>query len=191
MTKMSKYDKREFVSLLIEQGEDFRALKRVYFDEATETDRQILQEVVLPRVDLQAEIYITDYTKKLQDYHARKARLAVVQELKRENRFVTVSDKKTGKFDNVSEMSYESKGASGISVVTGASTSSKKMKKPKNLSKRNVQENSPFEEEFLVEKLNELKLEDEEVRQVGHLCDCMLQFGFVDKCKALVQAVKE
>lgn len=191
MTKMSTYDKREFVSLLLEQGEDFRALKRVFFDESLEADRQTLREIVLPRVDLQAEIYITDFTKKLQDFYARKARLAVVQELKRENRFVAISEKKGGKFDNVSEMSYESKGASGISVVTGASTTSKKMKKPKNLSKRNVQENSPFEEEFLVEKLNELRLEDEEVRQVGHLCDCLLQYGFVEKCRQLVQVVGE
>jgi hypothetical protein len=96
-----------------------------------------------------------------------------------------------GKFDSVSEMSYDSKGTSGVSVVTGASTQSKKMKKPRNLSKRNIQENSPFEEEFLVEKLNDLKIEEAEVKDICNLADCMLMFGQISKCKEVIVAFKK
>lgn len=96
-----------------------------------------------------------------------------------------------GKFDSVSEMSYDSKGTSGISVVTGASTMSKKMKKPRNLSKRNIQENSPFEEEYLVEKLNETKIEDSEVKEICNLADSLLMFGQISKCKELITAFKK
>ncbi len=87
-------------------------------------------------------------------------------------------------------MSYDTKGTSGISVVTGASTMSKKMKKPRNLSKRNIQENSPFEEEYLVEKLNDLKIEEAEIKDICNLLDCLLMFGQVAKCKELITAFK-
>lgn len=88
-------------------------------------------------------------------------------------------------------MSYDSKGTSGISVVTGASTQSKKMKKPRNLAKRNIQENSPFEEEYLVEKLNELKIEDAEIKEICNLVDCLLMFGMTDKTKELLNTFKK
>jgi hypothetical protein len=88
-------------------------------------------------------------------------------------------------------MSYDSKGTSGISVVTGASTQSKKMKKPKNLAKRNIQENSPFEEEYLVEKLNELKIEENETKEICNLVDCMMVFGMIPKAKEVLIAFKK
>ena len=191
MTKMADFDKKEYVILLVEHAADFRSLKRLFFDNAQESERDIISGVVVPQLDLHFEIFLTNFTKKTQDFHARKARLSTVQQMKEENTFVTVVERKGGKFDNVSEMSYDSKGTSGISVVTGASTMSKKMKKPKNLSKRNVQENSPFEEEYLVEKLNEVKVEEEEIREVGNLCDCLLMFGMVDRCKTLLESVKQ
>jgi hypothetical protein len=87
-------------------------------------------------------------------------------------------------------MSYDSKGTSGVSVVTGASTMSKKMKKPRNLSKRNIQENSPFEEEYLVEKLNDTKIEETEIKNICNLADCLLLFGQIPKCKELISAFK-
>jgi hypothetical protein len=96
-----------------------------------------------------------------------------------------------GRFDNVSEMSYESKGTSGISVVTGASSASKKMKKPKNLSKRNIQENSPFEEEFLVEKLNEQVLEESEITKICNVLECLVQFGMMEKAVELYKSSVE
>ena len=196
LRSMSSYNKREYVTLLVERGDDFRALKKLYFRADDAEDQDIVATIIKPKLDLQAEIAISTYTKKTQEVATRKARLTTVQEMKKDQTILTVGvanevvDGKSGRFDNVSEMSYESKGTAGISVVTGASSMSKKMKKPRNLVKRNIQENSPFEEDYLVEKLNELKLEDNELRDVSSLLDCLLLFGMVDKAKEIIEVVE-
>ena len=93
LTQKSSYSKKEYVSLLVEQGDDFRALKKIYF-KPTEEDQALITSVILPKLDLQCEILITDYTKKSQDVMAKKARLKVVQDMKRDNVFVIVKERK-------------------------------------------------------------------------------------------------
>lgn len=90
LSQRSSYSKREFVTLLVEQGDDLRALKKIYFKD-TDEDQDLLSSVVLPKLDLLSEIMITDYTKKSQDVLARKARLKTVQDMKRDNVFVVVA----------------------------------------------------------------------------------------------------
>jgi hypothetical protein len=92
LTQKSSYSKKEYVSLLVEQGDDFRALKKIYF-KPTEEDQALITSVILPKLDLQCEILITDYTKKSQDVMAKKARLKVVQDMKRDNVFVIVKER--------------------------------------------------------------------------------------------------
>lgn len=89
LSSMQAYTKQEYVSLLVDKGDDFRALKKIPFQN-TEEDQAILESVVLPKLDLQSEIMITDYTKKCQDIAAKKARIKTVQEMKRDNVFVVV-----------------------------------------------------------------------------------------------------
>lgn len=89
LSQRSSYSKKEYVTLLVEQGDDLRALKKIYFKD-TEEDQEIVSSTVLPKLDLQCEIMITDYTKKSQDIAAKKARLKVVQDMKRDNVFVVV-----------------------------------------------------------------------------------------------------
>ena len=183
------YTKSEYVSLLIDQTDEYRTLKKLYFDPASPEDQTLIKTIVLPKLDLGAEILLTNFTTKIQEFIQRKARLDTVQQMKRENTFIPLGgDIRASKFDNVSEMSYGSKATGGISLVTGASgAQGKKMKKPRNLKYRNIQENSPFEEEYLVEKLNEAKIEENEVKDAFNLIDCMLMFGQSEKCKQMLE----
>lgn len=89
LTSMSTYTKKEYITLLVEKGDDFRSLKKIPF-QTSDDDQDILQAIVLPKLDLQSEIMITDYTKKCQDIGSKKARLKTVQDLKRDNLFVVV-----------------------------------------------------------------------------------------------------
>jgi hypothetical protein len=186
---ISDYTKAEYVTLIVDRGEDYRTLKKMYFDQSDPADLELIKTIILPKLDLGAEIMLTNFTTKMTEFSYRKNRLQVVQQMKKDNTFVPIGgDIKSGKFDNVSEMSYGSKATGGISLVTGASgLAGKKMKKPRNLKYRNIQENSPFEEEYLVEKLNEAKLEDDDVKSATTLIDCMLMFGQSAKCKELLE----
>jgi hypothetical protein len=89
LSQMKCYSKKEYVSLIVEKGDDFRALKKIAFTESNE-DQDILTTMVKPKLDLQCEIMITDYIKKTQDVNAKKNRLKVVQDMKRDNVFVVV-----------------------------------------------------------------------------------------------------
>lgn len=89
LSQKSVYSKKEYVTLLVEQGDDLRALKKIYFKD-TEEDQELVKSIILPKLDLLCEIMITDYTKKAQDIFSKKARLKLVQDMKRDNVFVVV-----------------------------------------------------------------------------------------------------
>lgn len=59
---------------------------------------------------------------------------------------------------------------SQISVLSGLSQFGfKPSKKPKNLHHRKYKENSIYEEEWLVDSINNLKIDEEEEKQLIHL----------------------
>ena len=90
-------------------------------------------------------------------------------------------------YDVRSMLSYSSKNSKSYSVVTGASTGSKgKSKRPSNLAHRKVKEGSVFEEEWLVEKLNQCPWTTERREAMGHFVDCLLMFGIPFKAKVIV-----
>ena len=93
-------------------------------------------------------------------------------------------------FDTKSELSYSSKGSSKFSMVTGASGMSRRSKRPKNLSKRKIKEGSLYEEEYLVECLNEEKLSDETKNDLRHLLDCLVLFGFENYAVEIIETIE-
>jgi hypothetical protein len=74
----------------VEKGDDFRTLKKTIFMKDDPEDNAILNEIVIPKLELQVEILLTDNLKKIVDIQNKKQRLKLVKEMKRENTFVTV-----------------------------------------------------------------------------------------------------
>lgn len=69
-------------------------------------------------------------------------------------------------------------GSESFSVMTGVSKFMKK--KPKNLRKRKYKKNSPFEEEWLVESLNSVSLEEDECKRIVHFLGLLVFLGLED-----------
>jgi hypothetical protein len=91
LRRKSVFSKREYLSLAVEKGDDFRTLKKTIFMKDDPEDNAILNELVIPKLELQVEIMLTDNLKKIVDIQNKKQRLKLVKEMKRENTFVTVS----------------------------------------------------------------------------------------------------
>ena len=129
--------------------------------------------------------------KNLTYFKEKYNRLLIVQEIKKEHPEIYELDiNKEEEFDNVSDSGSI---VSGSSKKSGRSSSSKmsKSKKKKKSKKRNVKEGSPMEEEFLLENLKELKIEDNYVKDMNELCDVLLMSKMNDKSDELRKILKE
>ena len=67
-----------------------------------------------------------------------------------------------------------------FSVITGMSKLGiYKNKKPKNLSSRKYKINSVYEEEWLVESLNNIKISEKEDKNLIHLINLLIDFNLI------------
>ena len=177
LKSISNYDRNEYVELIC-KAEDFRALKK--FPISYEKDQVILQENIKPTVKLSADLKINEIWKLCIEFKKMQTRLAAVQDKKKNSLYLVAGegDDNMTNFDTQSEFSMASRTSTKFSVVTGASMikGTKRPKKPKNLTSRNLKEGSIFEEEWLVDKLNGLKIDESELSNCVHLIDCLIIF---------------
>lgn len=172
---MSAYDRNEYAELIC-KAEDFRSLKKFPVD--FKNDKEMLTEKILPTVKLAAELKINELWKLCIEYKKWQIRLAAVQEKKKNSLYLVAGEDgdNTTTYDTQSEFSMQSRTSSKFSVVTGASMvkGTKRPKKPKNLASRNIKEGAIFEEEWQVDRLNGVKIEDSEIANCVHLIDCLI-----------------
>lgn len=132
---------------------------------------------------------INEIWKLCLEFKKWELRLFAVQEKKKNSLYLILGeDGNETTYDTQSEFSMYSRGSSKFSVVTGASMvkGTKKPKKPKNLTSRVCKEGSLFEEEWLVDRLNEIKIEESESLLVTHLIDSLVIFEEADKAVEII-----
>ena len=129
--------------------------------------------------------------KNLTDFKEKYNRFLIVQEIKKEHPEIYDLDiNKEEEFDNVSDSGSIVSGSSKKSGRSSFSKTTKSKKKKKN-KKRNVKEGSPMEEEFLLDNLKELKIDDNYKKDMNELCDVLLMSKMNDKAEDLKKLVKE
>ena len=143
-------------------------------------------------LSLQYDLNYNLLKKNLLFFTEKYNRLLIVQEIKKEHPEVYELDiNKDEEIDNVSDSGSV---ASGSSKKSGRSSSSKMSKskkgKKKNL-KRNIKEGSPMEEEFIIENLKELKIEDGFITSMNELCDVLMMCKMNNKSEELQNLINE
>jgi hypothetical protein len=66
-----------------------------------------------------------------------------------------------------------------------------RVKKPKNLAQRNVKEGSMYEEDWLVDKVNEAKLKESELDTIANLIGALVHFNKLDKAISLLKECRK
>ena len=166
-------------------------LRQIKSDEKIHNILSNLIKLLNDNLSLQYDLHFNLLQKNLTYFKEKYNRLLIVQEIKKEHPEIYELDiNKEEEFDNVSDSGSI---VSGSSKKSGRSSSSKmsKSKKKKKSKKRNVKEGSPMEEEFLLENLKELKIEDNYVKDMNELCDVLLMSKMNDKSDELRKILKE
>ena len=115
-----------------------------------------------------------------------------MQEIKKEHPEVYELDiNKDEEIDNVSDSGSVVSGSSKKSGRSSSSKMSKSKKSKKKNIKRNVKEGSPMEEEFIIENLKELKIEDAFIQSMNELCDVLMMSKMNSKSEELRNLINE
>ena len=149
-----------------------------------------LPKLLNDNLSLQYDLNSNLLKKNLTLFKEKYNRFLIVQEIKKEHPEIYELDiNKEEEFDNVSDSGSIASGSSKKSGRSSASKMSKSKKKKKN-KKRNVKEGSPMEEEFLLDILKELKIEDNYIKDMNELCDVLLMSKMNEKAEELKKLVK-
>ena len=141
---------------------------------------------------LQYELNYNLLKKNLIFFKEKYNRLLIVQEIKKEHPEVYELDiNKDEELDNVSDSGSVISGSSKKSGRTSSSKMSKSKKGKKKGMKKNVKEGSPIEEEFLIESLKELKIEDGFIKDMNELCDVLMMSKMNNQSDELRNIVNE
>jgi elongator complex protein 1 len=166
-------------------------LRQVQSDEKIYNLLSNLPKLLNDNLSLQYDLNSNLLKKNLTLFKEKYNRFLIVQEIKKEHPEIYELDiNKEEEFDNVSDSGSILSGSSKKSGKSSASKMSKSKKKKKN-KKRNVKEGSPMEEEFLLEILKELKIEDNYVKDMNELCDVLLMSKMNEKSEELKKLVKD
>ena len=193
----------EIINKLIEIMVDNRLYNMAYFSTINIMrllkDNEKISDVISglikllnDNLSLQYDLNYNLLKKNLLFFTEKYNRLLIVQEIKKEHPEVYELDiNKDEEIDNVSDSGSV---ASGSSKKSGRSSSSKMSKskkgKKKNL-KRNIKEGSPMEEEFIIENLKELKIEDGFITSMNELCDVLMMCKMNNKSEELQNLINE
>ena len=201
--KISPNEFCEIINKLIELMADNRLYNLAYFStinimRIVKDDEKIsnllsgLIKLLNDNLALQYELNYNLLKKNLLLFKEKYNRLLIVQEIKKEHPEVYELDiNKDEEMDNVSDSGSV---VSGSSKKSGRSSSSKMSKSKKNKKKntrRNVKEGSPMEEEFIIETLKELKIEDTFVQSMNELSDVLLMSKMNDKSNELRNMIND
>ena len=166
-------------------------LRQIKSDEKISNILSNLMKLLNDNLSLQYDLNFNLLQKNLTYFKEKYNRLLIVQEIKKEHPEIYELDiNKEEEFDNVSDSGSIQSGSSKKSGRSSASKMSKSKKKKKN-KKRNVKEGSPMEEEFLLENLKELKIDETYIKDMNELCDALLMTKMNDKSDELRKILKE
>lgn len=177
----------EYIDLVVDKAEDFKTLKSLPIN--LEKDQEVINTVILQKLKLHADVELSRYDLKINEYLKKIERLKTVKQLKQRAEFFKLGGEGAN-YDTQSELSYGTKGSTKFSVVTGASGMSKRSKRPDNLALRKVKQGSLFEEEYLTETLNNEELSLSDKNKLRHFMDCLMMFGLTDKIEEVYHTVK-
>lgn len=144
-------------------------------------------------MSLAASLKINSLREKTNDFVLKTERLLVCQETKKNMPAFMIDEQGTGTMMSDSDVTSETSeisersGKTGKSFISGGSKRST-ARKPKNLVKRKVKEGSLFEEEYLVEYLDKMKLDKEDLEEIVNLISCLMVY---DLYKWAIQLNKE
>ena len=166
-------------------------LRQIKDDEKLSNILSNLFKLLSDNLSLQYDLNYNLLQTNLTFFKEKYNRLLIVQEIKKEHPEVYELDiNKEEDFDNVSDSGSIVSGSSKKSGRSSASKTTKSKKKKKN-KKRNVKEGSPMEEEFLIENLKELKIEDNYIKDMNELCDVLNLNKMNEKGDELRKILKE
>jgi len=195
--KLSANEFCEIINKLIELMTDNRLYNLAYFSTISimrlvKDDEKIsnllsgLIKLLNDNLALQYELNYNLLKKNLLLFKEKYNRLLIVQEIKKEHPEVYELDiNKDEEMDNVSDSGSVVSGSSKKSGRSSSSKMSKSKKNKKKNTKRNVKEGSPMEEEFIIETLKELKIEDTFVQSMNELSEVLLMSKMNDKSNEL------
>ena len=166
-------------------------LRQVKSDEKIYNLLSNLPKLLNDNLSLQYDLNSNLLKKNSTLFKEKYNRFLIVQEIKKEHPEIYELDiNKEEEFDNVSDSGSIASGSSKKSGRSSASKMSKSKKKKKN-KKRNVKEGSPMEEEFLLDILKELKIEDNYIKDMNELCDVLLMSKMNEKAEELKKLIKD
>ena len=201
--KLSPNEFCEIINKLIELMADNRLYNLAYFStinimRLVKDDEKIsnllsgLIKLLNDNLSLQYELNYNLLKKNLLLFKEKYNRLLIVQEIKKEHPEVYELDiNKDEEMDNVSDSGSVVSGSSKKSGRSSSSKMSKSKKNKKKNTKRNVKEGSPMEEEFIIETLKELKIEDSFVQSMNELSDVLLMSKMNDKSNELRNMIND
>ena len=193
----------EIINKLIELMVDNKLYNLAYFStinimRLVKDDNKIsdllsgLIKLLNDNLSLQYELNYNLLKKNLLLFKEKYNRLLIVQEIKKEHPEVYELDiNKDEEIDNVSDSGSVISGSSKKSGRSSTSKMSKSKKSKKKNLKRNVKEGSPMEEEFIIENLKELKIEDAFIQSMNELCDVLMMSKMNSKSEELRNLINE
>lgn len=189
------------IDLLIKSKNYFYAIEK----SSEWNKKEFIEKEIKNGVKLAYELKFNDVTKKVKDYKDKLLRLKIVQHNKKHLGNINSLGAGGGAFDaetmSQSQMSDASL-ASGTGSISGLSETSKlsqarvrmgkSKKKPKQKKKKKLpKEGSPFEEEMLVDYLEDTEVPKEERDEVSNLMKTLVYFGYIDESVYLHEKVEE
>ena len=201
--KLSPNEFCEIINKLIELMVDFKIYNMSYFATINimrliKDDNKLsdllsgLVKLLNDNLSLQYELNYNLLKKNLLDFKEKYNRLLIVQGIKKEHPEVYELDiNKDEEIDNVSDSGSVVSGSSKKSGKSSSSRMSKSKKGKKKNMRRNVKEGSPMEEEFLIENLKELKIEDGFIKEMNELSDVLMMSKMNNKSEELRSMINE
>ena len=188
-----QYQKYSILSKLIDsliRGKRFHLVLSIYLMENNKLDTKLKSEF-LDSLSLCANLKSNELKKNIILFEEKYCRLLKVQHQKRLNPQLLSLDNKELE-DNVSDSGSIISSSSKKSSKSKKTTSSRLTKKSQaKMSKRNVKEGSPLEEDFLIMIISELFLSEDHVNEINNLVNVLYLLGKSDEGKELSFVLKE
>lgn len=152
-------------------------------------------------VNLAYSLKLNELGKKTSDYKEKVVRLKIVQENKKLIPGVIKPGNMNLDMETMSQSQFSDLSQSQASDTSGISETSKlsmararrgksNKKKNKGGNVRSVKEGSPFEEELLVDFLNNLVVTKEERKEIGNLIKVLVYFSLIDESVKIHEATE-
>ena len=191
---------KQAVDLLIKSKTYFFAIEKVWdWDK-----KDFIEGEIKHGVKLAYELKYNDIEKRIKEYKEKLLRLKIVQHNKKHLGSLTALGPGAGNFDaetmSQSQLSDASL-VSGTQSLSGLSETSKlsqarvRMTKSRKKSKQKKKKKAPkegatFEEEMLVEFLDDINVSQEERDEVSNLMKALVYFGYIDESVNLHEKVE-